>query len=394
MLKEVFIVGAARTAIGSFGGALRDKTPGELASTVTREVLLRSGVPAGRVDHVVFGQVIPTEPKDAYLGRVASIGAGIPHGTPAMTVNRLCGSGLQAILSAAHYVSMGDAQIAVGGGAEVMSRAPFLATAMRWGQRMGDAALVDALNGALTDPFGNGLMGVTAENVADKYGISRHEQDAQALQSQQRAAAAIAAGHFKGQIVPIEVRERGRACLFEVDEYVRQGATLADLEKLRPIFRKENGSVTAGNASGINDGAAAVVLASAAAVNEYGLTPLARLVAYGHAGVDPAHMGIGPVPATRIALERAGLKIADLDVIESNEAFASQACAVVRELGLDSGKVNPNGSGIALGHPVGATGAIITTKLVHELHRTGGRYGLATMCIGGGQGIAAIFERI
>lgn len=394
MLKEVFIVGAARTAIGSFGGALRDKTPDELASTVTREVLLRSGVPAGRVDHVVFGQVIPTEPKDAYLGRVASIGAGIPHGTPAMTVNRLCGSGLQAILSAAHYVSMGDAQIAVGGGAEVMSRAPFLATAMRWGQRMGDAALVDALNGALTDPFGNGLMGVTAENVADKYGISRYEQDAQALQSQQRAAAAIAAGHFNGQIVPIEVRERGRVCLFEVDEYVRQGVTLADLEKLRPIFRKENGSVTAGNASGINDGAAAVVLASAAAVKEYGLTPLARLVAYGHAGVDPAHMGIGPVPATRIALERARLKIADLDVIESNEAFASQACAVVRELGLDSSKVNPNGSGIALGHPVGATGAIITTKLVHELHRTGGRYGLATMCIGGGQGIAAIFERI
>jgi acetyl-CoA C-acetyltransferase len=394
MLQEVFIVGAVRTAIGSFGGALREKTPGDLASAVTREVLKRSGVAPERVDHVVFGQVIPTEPKDAYLGRVASIGAGIPHGTPAMTVNRLCGSGLQAILSAAHYVSMGDAQIVVGGGAEVMSRAPFLATAMRWGQRMGDAALVDALNGALTDPFGNGLMGVTAENVADKYRISRQEQDAQALQSQQRAAAAIAAGHFKGQIVPIEVRERGRAYLFEVDEYVREGTTLADLEKLRPIFRKENGSVTAGNASGINDGAAALVLASASAVREHGLTPLARLVAYGHAGVDPAHMGIGPVPATRIALERAGLNIADLDVIESNEAFASQACAVVRELGLDSEKVNPNGSGIALGHPVGATGAIITTKLVHELHRTGGRFGLATMCIGGGQGIAAIFERV
>lgn len=394
MLKEVFIVGAARTAIGSFGGALRDTAPGELASAVIREVLKRSGVAAERVDHVVFGQVIPTEPKDAYLGRVAGIGAGIPHGTPAMTVNRLCGSGLQAILSAAHYISMGDAQIVVGGGAEVMSRAPFLATAMRWGHRMGDAALVDALNGALTDPFGNGLMGVTAENVADKYGISRQEQDAQALQSQQRAAAAIAAGHFKAQIVPIEVRQRGRAYLFEVDEYVREGVTLADLEKLRPIFRKENGSVTAGNASGINDGAAALVLASAAAVREHGLTPLARLVAYGHAGVDPAHMGIGPVPATRIALERAGLNIADLDVIESNEAFASQACAVVRELGLDRSKVNPNGSGIALGHPVGATGAIITTKLVHELHRTGGRYGLATMCIGGGQGIAAIFERV
>ncbi|MFW0756273.1 acetyl-CoA C-acyltransferase family protein [Pseudomonas sp. H11T01] len=393
-LKDIYVIAAVRTAIGTFGGALRTIPPTELAALVTREAIARSGVAADAVGHVVFGQVIPTEPKDAYLARVAAVNGGVPISTPALTVNRLCGSGLQAILSAAQYLHMGDAEVAVGGGAEVMSRAPFLLPALRFGQKMNDSLLVDGLNGALTDPFGNGLMGVTAENVAREHRISRAEQDALAFQSQQRAAAAIAAGHFKGQIVPVEVRQRGRTSIFEVDEHVRPDTTLEDLQGLRPIFDKEAGTVTAGNASGINDAASAVVLATGEAVRRYGLQPLARLVSYGFAGVDPAHMGIGPVPATRIALERAGLHVGDLDVIESNEAFASQACAVIRSLGFDPDRVNPNGSGISLGHPVGATGAIITTKLVHELHRSGGRYGLATMCIGGGQGIAAIFERV
>jgi acetyl-CoA C-acetyltransferase len=391
-LNEVFLVAARRTAIGSFGGALREAEPAALGAITVRAALADAELDPSTVGHVVFGQVIPTGPRDGYLARVVAIEAGLPVSVPAMTVNRLCGSGLQAILSAAQAVMLGDCEIAIGGGAEVMSRAPFLAPALRWGQKMGDSTLVDALNGALTDPFGGMLMGVTGENVAERYGITRAQQDALALISQQRASRAIAEGRFAGQIAPVEVKLRGGTKSFDTDEYVRDDADSAGLAKLRPIFRKD-GTVTAGNASGINDGAAAVVLASGHAVARHGLTPLARLVSYGHAGVDPAFMGIGPVPATRQALERAGLGVADLDVVESNEAFAAQACAVAQELGLDPERCNPNGSGISLGHPVGATGAIITTKLVHEMRRVSARYGLATMCIGGGQGIAAIFER-
>jgi acetyl-CoA C-acetyltransferase len=392
-MQEVFLVSAVRTAIGAFGGALKDQPPTELAAHVARAAIARAGVEPAEVGHVVFGQVIPTEPKDAYLARVAGVNAGVPVESPAMTVNRLCGSGLQAIVSAAQMLMLGDAEIAVGGGAEVMSRAPYLSAAVRFGRKMGDALLVDALNGALTDPFDDGLRGITAENVAERCQVTRADQDALALESQRRAAHAIAQGRFKEQIVPVEVKSRKGPSSFEVDEYVRADATPEDLAKLRPVFRKDGGTVTAGNASGVNDGAAAAVLATGAAVKRLGLKPLARLVAYGHAGVEPSVMGLGPVPATRIALKRAGLTVADLDVIEANEAFAAQACAVARQLDFDPAKVNPNGSGISLGHPVGATGAIITTKLVYELQRTGGRYGLATMCIGGGQGIAAVFER-
>jgi acetyl-CoA C-acetyltransferase len=393
-MPEVFIISAVRTAIGTFGGSLKEFTPTDLAAQVTREALVRAGMDAARVGHVVFGQVIHTEPKDAYVARVAAVNAGIPHRTPAMTVNRLCGSGLQAVLSAANTIQLGDNAIAVGGGVEVMSRAPFIAPAMRWGRKLGDSVLIDMLNGALTDPFGNGIMGVTAENVAARHGIDRAAQDAAALESQRRAAAAIADGRFTDQIMPVETKVRGKITRFAVDEHVRGDTTLADLQKLPTIFQKDKGTVTAGNASGINDGAAAVVLAGEKAVAEQGFKPLARLVSYGHAGVDPALMGMGPVPASRIALERAGLTVKDLDVIESNEAFAAQACAVAKELGFDPAKVNPNGSGISLGHPIGATGAILVTKLVHELRRIGGRYGLVTMCIGGGQGIAAVIENL
>jgi len=392
-MTEVYVVSAKRTAIGSFGGSLKDMPPGALGAQVTRAAVAEAGVEPGAIGHVVFGQVVATEPADAYLARVAAVNAGIPVETPALTVNRLCGSGLQAIVSAAQAIKLGDCDMAVGGGAEVMSRAPYLVPAMRWGQKMGDATFVDAMTGALTDPFNKVLMGVTAENVAQRHQVSRADQDALALTSQQRAANAVREGRFKSQILPIEVKIRGKVANFDTDEYVRQDPKLDDFSKLKPIF-KPDGSVTAGNSSGINDGAAAVVLASAEAVKARGLKPLARLVSYGHAGVDPAYMGIGPVPATRKALDRAGLKVGDLDVIEANEAFAAQACAVSRELGFDPAKVNPNGSGISLGHPVGATGAIITTKLLHEMHRTGARYGLATMCIGGGQGIAAVFERV
>jgi acetyl-CoA C-acetyltransferase len=393
MTAPVYIVAARRTAIGTFGGSLKDETPAGLATLVTRAALEAAGVAPEAVGHVVFGQVIPTAPRDAYLARVAGIEAGIPKEVPALTVNRLCGSGVQAIVSAAQMLMLGDAEIAVAGGAEVMSRAPYYSPATRWGQKMGDATVVDGLNGALTDPFGGGLMGVTAENVAERHGIDRARQDTYAAESHARAARAIAEGRFEGQIVPIEVKAGRATKTFDTDEHVRTDANAADLGKLRTIFKPE-GSVTAGNASGINDGAAALVLASEKAVAEHGLTPMARIVAYGHAGVDPNFMGMGPVPATQAALARAGLSIVDMDVIESNEAFAAQACAVSDALGFDPAKVNPNGSGISLGHPVGATGAIIVTKLVHELARTGGRYGLATMCIGGGQGIALIVERV
>ena len=393
MSSDVFVVSAVRTAIGSFGGSLRDFEPGDLAARVSREVLTRARLDPAAVGHVVFGQVIPTTPKDAYLARVAALGAGLPHTVPAFTVNRLCGSGLQAVISAAQTIALGECEVAIGGGAEVMSRAPFLAPVVRWGQKLGDAALVDALNGALTDPFENILMGVTAEHVAERYRISREQQDALALESHRRAAEAIAQGRFAGQILPVPVSSKSGVREFAVDEHVRPDANARDLAKLRPIFRPEGGTVTAGNASGINDGAAAVLLASAAAIERFHLTPMARLVAYAHCGVEPRYMGIGPVPATRLALARAGLTVADLDVIEANEAFAAQACAVAQELGFDPAKTNPNGSGISLGHPVGATGAILVTKLVHELQRRQARYGLVTMCIGGGQGIAAIFER-
>jgi acetyl-CoA C-acetyltransferase len=392
-MREVYLVSGVRTAIGTFGGSLKDVAPTDLATKVTAEALARSGVAAADIGHVVFGQVIHTEPNDMYISRVAMINAGIPVETPALTVNRLCGSGVQAIISAAQSILLGDCEIAIGGGAESMSRAPYHAPAMRWGARMGDAPMVDVLLGTLNDPFHRYHMGITAENIAEKYEISRQDQDALALESNRRASAAIKAGYFKDQIVGYELKTRKGVTVFDTDEHVRHDASLEDMQKLRPAFKKDGGTVTAGNASGINDGAAAVVLASGESVKRFGLKPIARLVGYGHAGVDPAFMGIGPVPATKAALARAALKVGDMDVIESNEAFAAQACAVSKELGFDPAKVNPNGSGISLGHPVGATGAINTVKLVYELQRTGGRYGLVTMCIGGGQGIAAIWER-
>ncbi|MDO9404122.1 MAG: acetyl-CoA C-acyltransferase family protein [Polaromonas sp.] len=391
--REIFVVGTARTAIGTFGGALKDVPNTQLATTAVRAALERSGVAPDAIGHVVMGNVIPTDVKDAYLSRVAAIDAGCPVETPAFNVNRLCGSGLQAIVSAAQAIALGDCDIAIGGGSESMSRGPYFDTAARFGARMGDATLVDYMLGILHDPWEKMHMGVTAENVAARYNISRDMQDQLAAESHRRAAAAIAAGYFKDQIVPVEVRTRKGVVLFDTDEHVRPGTTVDALSTMKPAFKKE-GSVTAGNASGINDGAAAVVLAEGSRVQALGLKPLARLVGYAHAGVEPAYMGIGPIPATRKVLERTGLKISDLDVIEANEAFAAQACTVIQELGLDPARVNPNGSGISLGHPVGATGAIITTKAIAELHRTGGRYALVTLCIGGGQGIAAIFERV
>ena len=390
--REVVIVGLARTAIGTFGGALKDVSLCALGTTAVRAALTRSGVEPAQVGHVVMGNVVPTEPRDAYLSRVAAIDAGIPQETPAFNVNRLCGSGLQAVISAAQSILLGDADVAIGGGAESMSRGLYMLPAARWGARMGDTQAVDYVSGILHDPWQSVHMGMTAENVAERYGITRGMQDALALESQRRAAHAIAAGYFKQQIVPVEIKTRKGVVLFDTDEHVRADSSLESLAKMKAVF-KQDGMVTAGNASGLNDGAGAVVLADARRAAALGLKPLARLVAYAHAGVEPLYMGIGPVPATRLALQRAGLRVEDLDVIEANEAFAAQACAVTQELGLDPARVNPNGSGISLGHPVGATGAIIATKAIHELHRINGRYALVTMCIGGGQGIAAIFER-
>ena len=390
--RDVYVVAAARTAIGTFGGSLKDVPLADLATTAVKAALERSGAPADAIGHLAMGNVIPTEPRDAYLSRVAAIQAGLPKETPAFNVNRLCGSGLQAIVSAAQAITLGDCELAVGAGAESMSRGAYLLPGARWGTRMGDAQMLDYMVGALHDPFHKIHMGITAENVAEQFGISRAQMDELAAESHRRAAAAIAEGRFKSQIVPMVSKGRKGDVVFDTDEHVKPGTTVETLAAMRAAFKKD-GAVTAGNASGINDGAAAVVLASAAAVKAHGLKPLARLVAYAHAGVEPKTMGIGPVPATRRALERAGLKVADLDVIESNEAFAAQACAVVKELSLDPAKTNPNGSGISLGHPVGATGAIITTKALYELQRVGGRHALVTMCIGGGQGIAAIFER-
>ncbi len=392
-MREVVVVSGVRTAIGTFGGSLKDTPPTVLGATVVREVLSRAKVEGAEVGHVVFGHVVNTEPKDMYLSRVAAVDGGCSQDTPAFNVNRLCGSGLQAIISASQAILLGDTDIAIGGGAENMSRGPYVNLTQRWGTRMGDAKLVDMMTGALHDPFHTIHMGVTAENIAAKWGISREDQDKLALESHPRAERATAAGYFKDQIVPVMLKSRKGEVAYATDEHFRTGATMEDFSKLKPVFIKENGSVTAGNASGINDAAAAVVLMEASAAAKKGLKPLARLVAYAHAGVDPKYMGIGPVPATQKALAKAGLKVSDLDVIEANEAFAAQACAVSRDLGLDPAKVNPNGSGISLGHPIGATGALITVKALYELQRIQGRYALVTMCIGGGQGIAAIFER-
>ena len=390
--SEIFILSARRTAIGTFGGSLKNVPLCDLASTAVKAALQSSQVDPERIGHVVMGNVIPTEPQDAYLARVAAMNAGIPKETPAYNVNRLCGSGLQAIISAAHTLMLGDAEFAIGAGAEAMSRGPYLMPAARWGARMGDTQMLDYMLGILHDPFHGIHMGITAENIAQRNNISRQTQDALALEDQQRATRAIAQGYFDNQIAVVEVRSRKGSVLFQHDEHPR-ATTLEQLAQMKPAFKKD-GSVTAGNASGLNDGAAALVLATGAAVQAGNLAPMARLVAYAHAGVEPELMGLGPIPATRLALKRAGLKIEDMDVIEANIAFAAQACAVMQELGMDPAKVNPNGSGIALGHPVGATGAIIATKAIHELHRIKGRYALATMCIGGGQGIAVIFERV
>ncbi len=392
--RDVFVVGTARTAIATFGGSPKDVPNTQLATTAVKAAIERAGLAPDAIGHVVMGNVIPTDTKDAYLSRVAAIDAGCPIETPAFNVNRLCGSGLQAIVSAAQAIALGDCDVAIGGGSESMSRGPYFDQAARWGARMGDAKSIDYMLGILHDPWQKMHMGITAENVAERYHISREMQDELAAASHQRAAAAIAAGHFKEQIVPVEIATRKGVVVFDTDEHVRASTTIELLSTMKPAFRKEGGSVTAGNASGINDGAAAVALAAGDRVAALGLKPLARLVGYAHAGVDPAYMGIGPVPATQKVLQRTGLKIADMDVIEANEAFAAQACAVIQQLGMDPAKVNPNGSGISLGHPVGATGAIITTKAIAELQRTGGRYALVTMCIGGGQGISAIFERV
>jgi acetyl-CoA C-acetyltransferase len=391
-MKDIVILDGARTAIGTFGGALASTAPIDLATVATEAALERSGVEPGQIGHVVFGHVINTEPRDMYLSRVAAMQAGIPNGTPAMNVNRLCGSGAQAIVSAIQSLALGDADFALAGGAESMSRSPFIVPAQRWGQKMGDVKTLDMMLGALNCPFGTGHMGVTAENVAREHQITREDQDAFALQSQMRAAAALDAGYFASQIAPVEVMVKRDKVPFVRDEHPK--ATTAEaLAGLRPVFQKD-GTVTAGNASGINDGAAALVLASAEAAERAGLKPRARVLGYAHAGVRPEVMGIGPVPAVRILMERTGLSAADFDVIESNEAFAAQALAVNKELGLDPAKVNPNGGAIALGHPVGATGAIITIKALYELERIGGRRALVTMCIGGGQGIALAIERL
>ena len=394
MGREVVVVSGVRTAIGTFGGSLKDVPPPALGALVVRESLARAQVEGKDVGHVVFGHVVNTEPRDMYLSRVAALEGGCSEDTPAFNVNRLCGSGLQAIVSASQSILLGDCDIAIGAGAESMSRAPYASLNARWGARMGDTKMVDMMVGALHDPFHTIHMGVTAENIAAKWGITRADQDGLAVESHRRAAKASAAGYFKDQIVPVVSKGRKGDVVFDTDEHFRGDATMEDMAKLKAVFQKENGTVTAGNASGLNDAAAAVVLMEASVAKARGLAPMARLVGYAHAGVDPKYMGIGPVPASRKLLEKLGLKVSDLDVIEANEAFAAQACAVTKDLGLDPAKVNPNGSGISLGHPIGATGAVITVKALHELQRIGGRYALVTMCIGGGQGIAVVIERI
>jgi len=391
--REVVVISGVRTAIGDYGGSLKELAATRLGATAIKEAVARSKVAPESVGHVVMGSVIHGEAKDMYLSRVAAVEAGIPVGTPALTVNRLCGSGLQAIVSASQHILLGDCDVAVAGGAESMSRAAYFLPTGRWGQRMGDAAIVDAMVGALHDPFGHGHMGVTAENIAAKYGFTREQQDQFSVESHRRAAKAMEQGLFKSQIVPIELKTKKGVEQFTIDEHVRKEVKPEDMAKLKAVFKKEGGTVTAGNASGINDAGAALVLMEGQSAKRQNIKPLARLVAYAHAGVEPQVMGLGPIPAVRRVFEKAGLKPADMDLIESNEAFAVQAMAVTRDLGLDPAKVNPNGGAVALGHPIGATGAILTVKALYELERTGKRYALVTMCIGGGQGIAAIFER-
>ena len=392
--REVVILSGVRTAIGDYGGSLKDIPPSELGAKVVREAVSRAKVDPKDIGQCMFGNVIHTEAKDMYLSRVAALNGGLPAESGALTVNRLCGSGMQAIVSASQSILLGDVDAAVAGGAESMSRGAYANITQRWGARMGDAKDIDMMVGALTDPFDTIHMGVTAENVANKCGITRADQDAFAVESHKRAANAIAKGYFKDQILPIELKSKKGPIQFDTDEHVRADVTTEGLGKLRAVFAKENGTVTAGNASGINDAAAAVVLMEKSVAAKKGLKPMARLVSYGHAGVDPKIMGLGPVSAVKSALAKAGLKLEQMDVIESNEAFAAQALGVSKELGMDPAKVNPNGGAVALGHPIGATGCILTVKAMYELHRTGGRYGLITMCIGGGQGIAAIIERM
>ncbi len=391
--REVVVLSGVRTAIGTFGGGLKDLPPTDLAAMVVREAVQRAGIEPREVGQVVFGNVIHTDVHDHYLARVAGIKGGLPVDTPALTLNRLCGSGLQAIVSAAQTILLGDTDAAVAGGAECMSRSPYWAPSLRWGARMNDAKMVDSMVGALSDPFDDCHMGVTAENVAKKWEISREDQDALAVESHRRAVAAIDKGYFRDQILTVEVPVRGGTSPFDTDENVRRDASIEKMAKLRPVFDK-NGTVTAGNASSINDAAAAVVLMERRVAEDRGLKPLGRLVAYSLAAVEPKYMGIGPVPAIRRVLERAGLSLADIDVIELNEAFAAQALAVMQDLELPPDKTNPNGSGISLGHPIGATGCILTVKALYELQRISGRYALVSMCIGGGQGIAAIYERL
>lgn len=391
-MEPVYIVSGVRTAIGTFGGSLKDFPPAQLGASVIAEAVKRAGIAPGDVQHVVMGNVIQTVPKDAYLARVAAVEAGIPIEAPALTLNRLCGSGVQAIISAAQMVALGECEIAIAGGAEVMSRAPHHVSAARFGHKMGNIEMVDALLEVLSDPFEGIHMGITAENVAADYGITREMQDSLAVESQRRAIRAQAEGRFASQILAVEVRDRKGVRTFNVDEHVRADASMEEMTRLRPVFKKD-GTVTAANASGVNDGAAALVLASRAAIEARGIKPMGKILGWGHAGVQPDRMGIGPVKAVPIALGRAGLSLDQMDVIESNEAFAAQACAVTQLLGFDPEKVNPNGSGISLGHPVGATGAILVVKALYELARIDKPYGLVTMCIGGGQGIAMVVER-
>ena len=391
--REVVVLSGVRTAIGDYGSALKDIAPSELAAQAIKEAVKRAKVDPKQVGAMVLGNVIHTEAKDMYISRVACIKAGLPQETTALTVNRLCGSGMQAIVSAAQMIKLGDADVAVGSGAESMSRGGYLMPTLRWGQRMNDGGVVDMMVGALTDPFDTVHMGITAENIAEKWKLSREQQDEFAVESHRRAVNAIEKGYFKDQILPIELKTRKGTTVFDKDEHPRADASLEGMAKLRAAFKKD-GTVTAGNASGINDGAAAVVLMEKAAAEKQGLKPMARLVSYGIAGVDPKIMGIGPVPACKIALDKAGLKVSDMDVIEANEAFAVQAMAVASDLKFDPKKTNPNGGAVGLGHPIGATGALLTVKALYELQRIGGKYALVTMCIGGGQGIAAVFERL
>jgi acetyl-CoA C-acetyltransferase len=391
MTREVVVLSGVRTAIGGYGGSLKDVPPADLGALCVREAVRRSGAKPADIGHVVFGNIIHTEAHDHYLARVAGVKGGLPHETPALTLNRLCGSGLQAVITAANMITCGDADFAVAGGAENMSRSPYLAPALRWGARMNDAALIDMMVGALSDPFDDVHMGVTAENVAKKYGISRADQDALAVESHRRAQLAIDHGYFRAQTVPVPVKVKRDTLPFEVDETVRADSSIEKLGKMKPAFDKA-GSVTAGNSSSINDAAAALVLADRETADKRGLKPMGRLVAYSYAGVDPKFMGMGPVPAVQKLLAKTGFTLDDIDVFEVNEAFAAQALAVCRELKLPMERTNPNGSGISLGHPIGATGAILVVKALYELNRTAGKRSLVTMCIGGGQGIAAIFE--